>query len=158
MKIKHCGHKSHSHDSSKTRFEECVRLVKGAGLRLTDPRSEVLKALSKTEKPLSTDELFDLVVSKSVDKVTVYRNLLTLEDTGVLRRQDFGDGIRRYEIANASHHHHYVVCRGCGVAEPFDDCSFIESTKKHLEKKGFRDVQHTLGVTALCKACSAKAG
>jgi Fur family ferric uptake transcriptional regulator len=153
MQIKPCKHESHKH-GAKDLVEEAIHKMRDFGLRVTSPRIEILKALAATTKPLSTEEVFSSLGKKSGDLVTVYRALATLEEAEILRRHDFGDGVKRYAFTGAQHHHHYVICRNCGSVEPFDDCSFEIESLKTLKKRGYTKIQHMLEVFAECPKCS----
>lgn len=152
MQVTPCQHASHRSPPA-ARLEEGLRRLKAAGLKVTKPRERILAAVAAAPKPLSSEEVHARL--KGSDLVTVYRTLMAMEEAEILRRADFGDGVRRYEFANAHHHHHYVICRGCQKVEPFTDCPF-SATMKALEKKGYAKVQHTLEVFALCADCQAK--
>ncbi|RZA06865.1 MAG: transcriptional repressor [Proteobacteria bacterium] len=152
MHVEPCQHSSHRTPAAE-RLQEGLLRLKAAGLRITKPREKILSVLASAPKPLSSEEVHARL--KDSDLVTVYRTLLSMEEAEILRRADFGDGVRRYEFANAHHHHHYVICRGCQKIEPFDECPF-SATKKALEKRGYKKVQHTLEVFALCESCQEK--
>lgn len=151
MKVKSCKHDSHKNSD---KVEAVLTQLRAKGIRVTNPRKEILAVLAKTTKPLSSEEVFAGLKSKG-DLVTVYRSLTTMEELGLLSRYDFGDGIRRYELLNEKHHHHYIRCRGCGDVEPFEGCEFEDKLFKALERKGYKMVQHTLDVQALCGKCAA---
>lgn len=152
MRSDPCKHSSHR-ASPAERTEEGIQRLKAAGLRITAPRKRILEILSTSVKPLSSEEVHARL--KTGDLVTVYRTLMAMEEAEIVRRADFGDGVRRYEFAGSEHHHHYVICRSCQKTEAFDACPFT-ATKKALEKRGFRKIQHTLEVFALCEDCQAK--
>ena len=77
-------------------------------------------------------------------------------EAGLLRRYEFGDGVRRYELSQPEeHHHHYIRCRACGSLEAFDGCDFEDTLARLLAKKGYQMIRHTLDVQALCRACHA---
>lgn len=153
MKIKSCAHQSHHKDQMDNELKAAIQSLKEAGLRCTGQRKDILKTLIKANKPFSSEEVFQKI--SSADLVTIYRSLAAMEEAGLLRRYDFGDGIKRYELALGKHHHHYVICRSCGTAETFDACSFNQLAQKTVEKLGYTNIQHQLEVFATCSACSA---
>lgn len=154
MKLKACGHDTHK-TSCNRRIDWALGRFRALRLRVTNPRKEVLSVLAKAHKPLSSDEVF-AELGQGNDLVTVYRSLSTMEEAGLLRRYEFGDGVRRYELAESEeHHHHYVRCRGCGSLEAFEGCDFEETLSRSLAKKGYQVIRHTLDVQALCRACQA---
>lgn len=152
MRVRTCRHDLHS-NSSDHRLKKALEKVRALRLRITGPRKDILAALAKSVKPLSSDEVFDRLKKGASDLATVYRSLTTLEEAGLLRRYDLGDGTRRYELSVEGHHHHYVHCRSCGDIEAFEGCEFEENVLNKLARKGYRMIQHSLDVQALCSAC-----
>lgn len=152
MKVKGCSHETHRH-SRATRLENALAGLKERGVRVTGPRREILRVLAGVSKPLSSDEVFAALKKGAGDLVTVYRSLATLEEIGLLRRHELGDSVRRYELAEDGHHHHYVRCRGCGNVEAFGGCEFEGALARSLGRRGYQMIQHNLDVLALCKTC-----
>lgn len=151
MKVKSCSHKTH-HAPKDRRLTVALDHLKEKDVRLTAPRRAILEILAKTLVPLSSEEIFSRL--KKVDLVTVYRSLTTLEEIGLLRRHDFGDTVKRYELSEEGHHHHFIRCRSCGNVEAFEGCEFESAISKTLERKGYRMIHHTLDVQALCADCA----
>lgn len=154
MHVKSCKHEAHKHSAAR-RLEWALERFRALRLRITNPRKEILGVLSQSVKPLSSDEVFSKMKAGN-DLVTVYRSLNTMEEAGLLRRYEFGDGVRRYELSqDHDHHHHYIRCRECGSLEAFDGCDFEGTLARLLAKKGYQMIRHTLDVQALCRACQA---
>ena len=155
MKVKACHHDTH-HLPAKERFDWALGKLRELQLRVTNPRKDILSVLTRSERPLSSEDIFSQLKKGSSDLVTVYRNLTALEEFNLLRRHDLGDGVRRYELAQEqNHHHHYIRCRDCGSVEAFEGCQFEKAILKLLERKGYKMIQHNLDVQALCSACVA---
>jgi len=152
MRVRTCSHDLHGQSSDK-RLKKALEKVRALRLRITGPRKDILSILAQSVKPLSSDEVFSRLRKGASDLATVYRSLTTLEEGGLLRRYDLGDGTRRYELTEDGHHHHYVHCRSCGNIEAFEGCEFEESVLNMLARKGYRMIQHSLDVQALCSAC-----
>ena len=68
------------------------------GLRATRWRAEVLRRLATAGAPLSHVEMTAELVGTGVDRTTVYRNLMTLVDAGLVCRIDVGDRTWRFEL------------------------------------------------------------
>lgn len=75
--------------------------------------------MSTLGAPISHPELYDRLADSRLDRVTVYRNLLSLTEAGILVKTQLGDGVWRFElprdgeIAHGSHPH--FVCNECGT-------------------------------------------
>jgi Fe2+ or Zn2+ uptake regulation protein len=86
--------------------EELQTMVQEAGLRVTDHRLTVLAYVAKTRHPITVYELVESLRKKNdIDQATVYRNLSSLHEAGLLRRLDFNHGHAHYELetGRASH-------------------------------------------------------
>lgn len=89
-----------------------------SGLRPTKARSEVLEALLGAGRSLSHAELAEIL--PGLDKVTVFRSLKTLRDSGLLHSVRSLDGVLRY-VVNPSGvkgcpgSHPHFLCLDCGT-------------------------------------------
>jgi Fur family ferric uptake transcriptional regulator len=93
-------------------------LLSSRGLRVTEQRLAVVRELSRTRAPVSHPELTERLSGTGLDRATVYRNLLTLTEAGLLVRTQLGDGVWRFELprdTGAAHGEHaHFVCNDCG--------------------------------------------
>lgn len=93
-------------------------LLTGEGLRVTEQRMVILRAMAKLHDPISHPELTERLASTSLDRATIYRNLLSLTEAGLLVKTQLGDNVWRFELPtkdNAGHHRHpHFVCSECG--------------------------------------------
>ncbi len=127
--------------------------LKQVGLKITQPRVAVMKALMEDHGPFTVEELKAKIPTRTCDLVTLYRSLPALEKAGLVRRCDFGDGPVRYEYQGEDgHHHHHVICRKCRKITSLDHC-LIENLEKSLQKQGFSEITHSLEFFAVCEAC-----
>jgi Fur family ferric uptake transcriptional regulator len=125
------------------------------GLRVTEPRKAMLSILTKEHGPFSAEELHHQLKGRGCDVVTVYRSLQAMEEIGVLRRCDFGDGTYRYEINHGEHHHHHIVCRSCRSVEVLDQC-VVGKLERIARDMGYADLSHTLEIFGTCPKCAVK--
>jgi Fur family transcriptional regulator, ferric uptake regulator len=100
------------------RAEDLRELLTSRGLRVTEQRVLLLQELARIKSPISHPELTERMADSGLDRATVYRNLLTLADAGVLVRAQLGDKVLRFELPRAlksDHTHHpHLVCSECG--------------------------------------------
>lgn len=117
----------------------------------------LVQTVLKMKGPFSAGELLKALPGKgkNFDLVTVYRNLHTLENAGLVCRADFSDDMVRYLVSEPGHdhHHHHIVCRGCKRVQAVDFC-MMEAQEKILGQLGFKDIHHRLEFSGLCPACA----
>ena len=82
--------------------------------RKTQQRGVVLQVLTEAGRPLSPQEILDAAreIVPSLGIATVYRNVKTLVENGVLEPVELPGSAQRYEVAG-KHHHHHFYCSGC---------------------------------------------
>ena len=156
-----------NHATAPELLANSLRMMRDAGLKKTTPRTQLLKIMADFEQPFSADDIARNSKSKvrhqtAFDLVTIYRNLATFSEIGVLSRVDLGDSVVRYELRDPSgHHHHHIVCTECRKTEPLDLCSTgsaietplaIESLR--LSKLGYQNLTHRLEFSGLCPTCA----
>jgi Fur family transcriptional regulator, ferric uptake regulator len=104
--------------TSNKRQADYRDLLSSKGLRVTEQRLALLAELAKVTSPISHPELTDRMEGSGMDRATVYRNLLTLVEAGVLVRAQLGDNVTRFELPrtlSSDHSHHpHLVCTECG--------------------------------------------
>lgn len=127
--------------------------------RITRTRELILQAIFKIKSPFSAYDIQNAVAkkgkSRSIDLVTIYRNLPILEEAGIICRGDFSDEMARYMLADHGHehHHHHIVCKSCHKVQSLDFC-IVEGQEQILKKMGFKNVSHRLEFSGICPACS----
>ncbi len=92
---------------------------------------------------------------QNVGLTTVYHQLRALADSGevdVLRTED---GETRYRRCDTGHHHHHLVCRGCGRTVEVEDTQAERWAAQVAASHGFSDVTHTLEILGTCAQCAA---
>lgn len=97
------------------------KLLVERGLRATLPRIVILRELASLDHPIGHPELSDRLSSVTLDRATVYRNLIALTDAGILARTDLGDHVARFQLVRAggtTHGQHpHLLCNDCGGME-----------------------------------------
>ena len=121
--------------------------MRGAGYKATPQRTAVLRALI-AEQHQSLEEV--RARCPEVGLVTVYRTLDLLNELGIVRRLDLGDGAR-YELAED--HHHHMICESCGDISEFDECPLDPALLLPIRNSDFKLRSHSLEVYGQCAAC-----
>ncbi|MBR8461818.1 transcriptional repressor [Campylobacter sp. faydin G-24] len=132
-----------------------VSLLKQSGLKVTPQRISVLKVLDRHTHP-TIDELYAEILkeSPSVSLATVYKNLNTLKDEGLVIEVNVANQKPRYDIYE--HPHIHVVCQTCGHVEDvgYDDASIGEYQQKLEQKIGnFIERLNLVAIVKNCKHC-----
>ena len=132
-------------------------MLRGAGLRVTQPRLAVLDALVR-HPHAATDVLIAAVREiRPVSHQAVYDVLHTLADLGLVRRIQPAGSVARYELRVGDNHHH-VVCRSCDDVVDIDcatgSAPCLDPSELDVHAPGF--VLHEAEVTywGLCAACA----
>ncbi len=130
------------------------------GHKLTPQRWAIIAIfLMNQDRHLSADDVFTALKETHPNNgiATVYRTLDLLEEIGVLKKLDFGDGRARYELADAEdRHHHHLVCTSCGKILEFED-ELLDSLHQAIETKtGFKIRDHVAKFYGLCAECQEK--
>lgn len=126
-------------------------ILKEAEMKVTKNRVAVLDLLITSGKPLSVEDVFKKL--KTADQVTIYRILNQFVLKGIVYQTDFRSGKAYFEFQD--HHHHHIVCKGCGDLEEVDIClpeNFIKKVQGDSSK--FKKVSdHALEFFGLCCKC-----
>jgi Fur family ferric uptake transcriptional regulator len=98
-----------------------IAAVRSHGLRVSTSRRMVLEALFSAEAPVSAERIATGLGGQlpPLDLASVYRNLDTLEQLGVVRHFHAGHGPGLYALAGRELCE-YLVCDGCGAVRAVD--------------------------------------
>ena len=115
------------------------------GVRLTDQRKLIAKAMSESEDHPDVDELHKRVnkFDSKISIATVYRTVKLFEESGVVEKHDFKGNKARYEKAPEEHHDHLIDINTGKITE-FVNEDIEKLQKKVAEKLGYKLVDHRL--------------
>jgi Fe2+ or Zn2+ uptake regulation protein len=132
------------------------RILQKSGFKATNARLAILEIFRKNKKPLSAQEIIDLLPD-ATDQVTVYRTLKSLKEKGIIIQIDLRHNHAHYELANLAEHHH-LVCIQCGRIEDVRHCDIeqMQSTILKSSRHFYEIRQHALEFYGMCKMCSKK--
>ena len=130
------------------------------GKRLTPQRLKVLNLFENigSGNHLSAEEVHaKLIASNSkVSLATIYRTLRLLVQMGFLHELELSEGGHRYELlSNDFPDHHHLICIRCGRTEEFENDDVLEAGRIAAEKNGFKLIESSLNVRAICPKCLA---
>ncbi|SRR5258708_396102 len=110
-------------------------------------KKDLVSLLEKSDLPISVPEI---LTQLHANKTTIYRQLDSFIKDGLVSEVEFGDGKKRYELANKKHHHH-VVCKSCGTVADIeiDERLLLNS----LDQTDFKIENHNLEFFGFCGGC-----
>lgn len=120
--------------------------LRAAGLRSTQPRLAIFTALEQFQEPVSIEQIYRSIKSRSCDLVTVYRSLALFEELGLVTRTFSNNGTGLYEIKREGAPSYFVTCRESGKREAISEALAAELTavltkiEASLQERGYRNV------------------
>ena len=153
---KPCPTHPHLHRLVQTPLGELTDKLRKHARKITGPRQAILDVLRRHQHPLANREIHEALGDQGCDLATVYRNLHTLEEMGLVRRFDFGDGAARFELVpdGEDGHHHHLICTRCSLIVEIEECFPPELEAALAQRHGFAEITHRLEFFGLCRRCA----
>lgn len=129
--------------------------LKKKGYRLTAPRLEIIRLLSRDRTHPGARELFRKARERvpTISMSTVYYTVDMLKKEGLIRELEFYDRDNRYDVTVTDHVN--LICRKCGsIADLPGELPF--SADAVLKRTGFQPVAMRYEYYGYCKACRRK--
>lgn len=122
---------------------------------ITRQRKVIVEEVDRDNHHPTVDEIY-INVRLRLPKIslgTVYRNLEQMADMKVLKKLEFKDQSRRYEMKKDDHYH--LICTKCSR---IDDVRFEMIAKTILielsrESMGYEVFEHRVDIYGLCSGC-----
>lgn len=130
--------------------------LQSRGLRVTEERMKILRAVMSSAEHLQADELADMLRKDgaNVSRATVYRTLVHLVDAGLVYKVDFGEGHAHYEDATkGTGHHDHIKCEVCNTLIEFFDSDLEAMQERIAQKYNFRLTGHQFQLFGICENC-----
>lgn len=137
--------------------DKATQRLRRISQRYTSSRRLLLTVLASAERPLTIPEI--VARETSLATSSVYRNLVTLEQAGVITKIVTTHDHGRYELSEQfADHHHHLVCTLCGevndfVLPPAVEAALDVALRKASSKEGFSPDGHRFDVTGTCTNC-----
>ena len=125
--------------------------------RLTQTRRSLIYLLKKVAHPITVVEISN--AHPEIAQSSLYRNLVVLEDAGLVLRLVTENEFAYYELADELlGHHHHLRCSKCGDFIDIELTSEVENALVKLEKSlskkyTFIDIDHHLEFIGTCNNC-----
>lgn len=135
--------------------------LKDGGYKLTKQRLHIINEIYKSNMHVNADEIYSKVKRRNIGLSTVYRNLIILEEVGVLKKINITN-ISYYELDLTDKYkfHIHAKCVKCNKIVDIDETGVSEdygSLIKILREKHEILVESTSVVlSGVCKECEVK--
>ena len=135
--------------------EAAAAALRERGHRVSAARRLVLMALFAAGRPVTAEEIAAGLDGRfpPSDIASVYRNLETLEEIGLVGHVHLGHGPGRYLLAGAQERV-YVVCEGCDRVEPVEPSALDEVRDVVRERIGYDASFAHFPIVGLCPRCT----
>jgi len=136
-------------------IQGAIRVLRAKGYKVTQPRKQVLKALTRVQKPVSPYDVQKILQRKGehLDHVTIYRVLDLLCLFNLAHKVLLSGGYVKCTLGNREGCHRFMVCRQCGAFQEFADKSLCDEEDEVARDLGFRTEQHFSEFFGLCAKC-----
>jgi Fe2+ or Zn2+ uptake regulation protein len=137
--------------------EEAVDLLRERGLRASAARRLVLETLFATDAPLTAEQIAAGVTGRvpRSDLASVYRNLETLEEVGLVRHVHLGHSPGLYALSGPPRE--YLVCESCDTVRAVEAVELDEVRERIRDSFGFEARFSHFPIVGLCPRCAAEA-
>ena len=129
------------------------------GQRYTANRRALVDALLSALGPATIAEL--LAIGDQLAQSSTYRNLVVLEEVGVVHRIVTSDDHARFELTEAitGEHHHHLICEACGTIidvtlDPAVEAALERSLAIGAAAHQFRGQHHRVDLLGTCRGCA----
>ncbi len=129
--------------------------LKPAGTRRSGKREFIVNVFRRHEGHLSADDLVELIRREDsrISRAPVYRALQWMEEAGIARKVDFGEGRFRFEHSYRHPRHFHLICKSCGRSFEFLSSDIEASIEEVASARAFTAHQSVVQIYGACEAC-----
>jgi len=137
--------------------EAIIAKIRDRGGRATGARRATIAVLLNTgQSHLSAEDIVSQVKLQhpEVAESTIYRNLATLEELGVVEHVHLGHGPSTYHLSEDGHQH--LLCERCGKVIEVPEETFAPLAHQLVATYGFQIHPRHFAIMGLCRRCQTK--
>ena len=126
-------------------------LLRQHQLKATPQRTAILQ-LMEAEGHISIETIYERIkgLFPSLSLATIYKNMIAMQEQGIVKELKIVGLKNRYEIQKAPHHH--MVCQQCGTIVDVEIDVFGE-LEALSQSHGFELKDIDLSLSGICKDC-----
>src|SRR6185503_11823716 len=131
--------------------------LRPAGSKRSGKRDLIVNVFLRQEGHLTADDLYDLIrrEDQKISRATVYRTLQWMEEAGIARKVDFGEGRFRFEHSYRHPRHFHLICKTCNRSFEFLSSDIEALVEEVAAARAFTARQTVVQIYGTCEACSA---
>ena len=132
------------------KFEDFLKVK---GLRMTRQREVILETIFASDEHFTAEELQERVrkIDTSASRVTVYRTLALLGESGFLQEIDLGRDVTYYDPNFIEHpNHNHLICNDCDHVVEFEDTHISMLEDCISLRLGFAPSSKSIRIEANC--------
>lgn len=144
--------------SADALHDDVAARLAAADQRYTRGRRLLVAALRDGAGPMTIPQILER--NRNLAQSSVYRNLVVLEEVGVVTRIVTRDDFARYELAEGltEDHHHHLICSSCGDVSDFAledglEAELERALARVARRSRFAVEGHSLDLVGVCPAC-----
>ncbi|MFW5985636.1 MAG: Fur family transcriptional regulator [Halanaerobiaceae bacterium] len=132
--------------------KQLKKMLQKNNLKITEQRLKILSRLAEAETPLTAEEIYAHLKGENsgLHLSTIYRNLNKFAEKGFLKKLNFTDKEKRFELK--LDHHQHVICIKCGEIKNID-CPLSEYLQEIQDKIDYKIMRHDIEMYGLCPKC-----
>jgi Fur family ferric uptake transcriptional regulator len=134
-----------------------LRTLRERGLRISTARRIIVNYLFEAGTPVSAQQLAAGLDRTPLDLASVYRNLETLEEHGVVRHFHAGHAPGRYVLAGGGERE-YLACDRCGAIEEVERSEFDALREDVRDRFGYEVAFTHFPMVGSCPRCAERDG
>lgn len=147
----------------KTLLKAFDAFIEKKGCRKTPERRAVLSIVAKITGCFSATDIYDLLIAEgfNVSKSTVYSALASIEEFGVIHRQDYSRRTSIYERADKmpgtfrADNLCHIICTNCGKTKIVTDTELSRYVAS-LKFPRFITSYTSINIYGICSSCNRK--
>ncbi|MDP2321271.1 MAG: transcriptional repressor [Acidobacteriota bacterium] len=130
--------------------------LRPTGTKRSSKRDLIVNVFLKQEGHLSADDLVVLIKREDerISRATVYRTLQWMEEAGIARKVDFGEGRFRFEHSYRHPRHFHLICKTCNRSYEFLSSDIESLVEEVAAARAFTARQSVVQVYGTCDACT----
>lgn len=135
-----------------------IEFLKSNGAKLTPQRLRIAETVFDTHRHFTAEDLYALVKKREplVGRVTVYRTLEHLVESGLVVELSIQKGVATYEHVVGHAHHDHLICVDCGRLDELSSPRLEKVKEEEAKAVGWRPQSHALKIYGHCPVCVSK--